>query len=73
MIFIVSIVFDILYIVEKIAKDKNYHKIRDRCHYNGKYRGAAHSIYNQKLNLSNEIPVIFLMVQIMIIISLVKN
>ena len=30
--------------------DKNvfklYHKIRDHCHYNGKFSGAAHSICN---------------------------
>ena len=24
---------------------KNY-KVRDHCHYMGKYRGAAHNIYN---------------------------
>ena len=26
--------------------DKKYHKVRDHCHYTGKYRGAAHDIYN---------------------------
>ena len=26
--------------------DKNYHKVRDHCHYTGKYRGAAHDIFN---------------------------
>ena len=27
------------------SKDlKNYRKVRDHCHYTGKYRGAAHSI-----------------------------
>ena len=26
--------------------DKKYHKVKDRFHYTGKYRGAAHDIYN---------------------------
>ena len=31
-----------------------YHKIRDHCHYTGKYRGAAHDICNlrYKVNLN---------------------
>ena len=37
----------------------NYMKVRDHCHYKGKYRGAAHSICNLKSNVSNEIPVVF--------------
>ena len=24
--------------------DKKHHKVRDHCHYTGKYRGAAHDI-----------------------------
>ena len=32
-------------------------KVRDHCHFSGKYRGAAHSICN--LKLSNEIPLVF--------------
>ena len=31
-------------ILRKFAKDKNHRKVRDHCHYTGKYRGAAHSI-----------------------------
>ena len=37
----------------------NYQKIRDNCHYTGKYRDAAHSICNLKFNVPNEIPVLF--------------
>ena len=34
-------------------------KVRDHCHYTGKYRGAAHSICNLRYKIPNEIPVIF--------------
>ena len=30
----------------KYVKDKKYCKVRDHCHYMGKYRSAAHSICN---------------------------
>ena len=41
------------------ANDKNYQKVRDHSLYIGEFRGAAHSIYNLKLNVPNEIPVAF--------------
>ena len=41
------------------AKEKTYPKVRDHCHFTGKYRGAAHSICNLRFNLPNEIPVAF--------------
>ena len=37
---------------------KNY-KVRDHCHYTGKYRGAAHNICNLRYKVPNEIPVVF--------------
>ena len=43
----------------KSANDKNCRKVRDHCHFTGKYRGAAYSICNLKFNLPNEIPVVF--------------
>ena len=39
--------------LKKFAKDKNYQKIRDHCHFAGKYRGAAHSIFHLRFNVSN--------------------
>ena len=37
----------------------NCRKVRDHCHYTGKYRGAGHSICNLKFNVPNDIPVVF--------------
>ena len=37
----------------------NYIKVRDHCHCNGKYRGAAHKICNLMYNTPREIPVVF--------------
>ena len=37
----------------------NYIKVRDHCHYTGKYRGAAHKICNLMYNTLREIPVIY--------------
>ena len=34
-------------------------KVRDHCHYTGKYRGAAHSICNLRYKISKKIPVVF--------------
>ena len=48
-------------------KNKKY-KIRDHCHYTGKYRGAAHGICNLRSKIPKEIPVVFIMVLHMIII-----
>ena len=34
-------------------------KVRDYCHYTGKYRGAAHSICNLRYKIPKKIPVVF--------------
>ena len=39
--------------------DKEYQKVRDHCHYSGKFRGAAHSICNLRYKVPKKIPVIF--------------
>ena len=39
--------------------DKKHHKVRDHCHYTGKYRGAAHNICNLRYKVPKEIPLVF--------------
>ena len=39
--------------------DKKYHKVKDHCHYTGKYRGAARNICNLRYKIPKEIPVVF--------------
>ena len=39
--------------------DKKHHKVRDHCHYTGKYRGVAHNICNLRYKVPKEIPVVF--------------
>ena len=41
------------------AKDKNYCKVMDHCHFTGEYRDAAHRICNVKYNLPKEVPIVF--------------
>ena len=41
-----------------LVRKKNY-KVRDHCHYTGKYRGAAHNICNLRYKVPKEIPVVF--------------
>ena len=38
--------------------DKKNYKVRDHCHYTGKYRGAAHNICNLRYKVPKEIPVV---------------
>ena len=39
--------------------DKKQQKVRDHCHYTGKYRGAAHNICNLRYKVPKQIPVVF--------------
>ena len=38
---------------------KKQQKVKDHCHYTGKYRGAAHNICNLRYKIPKEIPVVF--------------
>ena len=38
---------------------KKMQKVRDHCHYTGRYRGAAHSNCNLKYRTTKKIPVVF--------------
>ena len=40
-------------------KIRKYHKIKDHCHFTGKYFTAAHNICNLRYKTPKEIPVIF--------------
>ena len=39
--------------------NKKYHKVRDHCHYPGKYGGATHDVCNLRYKIPKEIPVAF--------------
>ena len=39
--------------------NKKYHKVRDHCHYTGKYIDAALDICNLRYKIPKEIPVLF--------------
>ena len=41
------------------TNDKKSYKVRDHCHYTGKYRGAAHNICNSRYKIPKEIPIVF--------------
>ena len=39
--------------------DKKHYKVKDHCHYTGKYRGAAHNIRNLRYRIPKEISIVF--------------
>ena len=52
---------EVCYIYKKEfnTDDKKYYKVKDHCHYTGKYRGAAHNICNLRYRIPKEIPIVF--------------
>ena len=44
---------------EKFCNDKSKKKVRNHCHFTGKFRGAAHSKCNLRYKISKKIPVVF--------------
>ena len=52
---------EICYICKKEfdKSNKKHYKVRDHCHYTGKYRGAAHNICNLRYKIPKAIPVVF--------------
>ena len=50
----------VCYICKKeFSTDKKYRKVRDHCHYIGKFRGATHNNCNLRYEIPKEIPVVF--------------
>ena len=45
--------------MKKICKDLKKDKVRDHCHYTGKYKGAAHIICNLRCKKPKEILAVF--------------
>ena len=39
--------------------NKDYHKVRDHCHFAGKYGGDAHSICNLRYKTRKKISIVF--------------
>ena len=39
--------------------NKKCYKVKNHCHFTGKYRGAAHDICNFRYKIPKEIPVVF--------------
>ena len=54
-----SVTFTKKRFIQKYASDKNHCKVRDHCHYKGKYRGAPENICSLKYNVNNKIHVVF--------------
>ena len=42
---------------KEFSTDKKYLKVRDHCHYTGKFRGAAPNNCNLRYSIPKEIPI----------------
>ena len=52
----------VIYAKKRFSTDdgnKKYHKVRDHCHYTGKYRGAAQRTCSLRYKAPKEIPIVF--------------
>ena len=52
---------EICYICKKEfnTDDKKHYKVKDHCHYTGKYRRGAHNVCNLRYRIPKEIPIVF--------------
>ena len=41
------------------TNDEKYHKVKDHCHYTGKYRSATNNVCNLRYTTPKEIPIVF--------------
>ena len=48
----------VCHICKKEFRIDNNDKVRDHCHFTGKYRGVAHNVYNLKYKAPKEILVV---------------
>ena len=44
---------------KEFCDDKNKKKVRDQCHYTGKFREAAHTVCNLRYKVPKEISIVF--------------
>ena len=51
--------FDTIDTTKSSSLERKKHKVRDHCHYTGKYRGVAHNICNLRYKVPKEIHVVF--------------
>ena len=49
----------IIYVRKNLVLIKKYRKVRDNCHYTGKFRGATHNNCNLRHKIPKEIPIVF--------------